>query len=319
MKTIINLLKELKNNQRGSSMVIVAISLVSLIGFAALVIDIGMLTLDKWRLTNAIDAAALAGVQELPTSPTRAREVASTYALSNGCDNAVSTIQSDNGHANCKIVVTASRPVNFFFARILGFGSSTVSARAVAKVAGLTSFVGAAPLAVPNQTFNFNTLYVLKQGSNSPNPPPLGSGNYGALSLGGTGARNYEDNLKYGYDGLLAVGNEVDTETGNMSNPTLRAIEYRMSQCTHSPPCTPSSFDPGCKRILIVPVYDPVVIDQGQVKRIRVVGFAAFLVVSVSGQGNENYIDGYFIRMVANGGTSNYQTDYGLNGASLIE
>ncbi len=319
MRVLITLLKELRGNQRGSAMALVAICMVSLLGFAALVTDIGLLTLDKWRLTNAIDAAALAGVQELPSNPTRARDVASSYALSNGCDNAIPTVLSDNGHANSKIIVTASRQVNFVFARIFGFGSSTVNARASARVEGLTTFNGAVPLSIPNQTFNFYTRYTLKQGSNSDEPSPLGPGTFGALSLGGNGASNYEDNLKYGYNGKLSIGDLIDTETGNMSNPTKRAIDYRMSLCSHTPPCGPCSFNPGCPRILIVPVYDPVTIDKGQVKQIRIVGFAAFLVDRVTGQGNENYIEGYFIRMVANGDSNPYQADYGLYGARLIE
>lgn len=174
-------------------------------------------------------------------------------------------------------------------------------------------------MSVPNQSFSFYTRYTLKQGSNNPDPLPLGPGNYGALSLGGNGARSYEDNLKYGYDGKLAIGDEINTETGNMSNPTLRAIDYRMDQCNHCPPCSPCSFDPGCPRILIVPVYDPVTIEQGQVKKIRIIGFAAFLVDTVAGQGNENYIDGYFIKMIVEGNSVENQTCFGLNSIKLIE
>ncbi len=319
MKYFKKKLDNLKSDQQGSAMVLIAIAMAAILGFTALVTDIGLMTLDKGRLANAVDAAALAGVRELPVNPARARDVADSYALRNGCDNASPTVLDDNGHANSKIIVTASREVNFVFARILGFSTSTVNARAAARVSGLISYSGAAPLAVPNQTFSFYTRYVLKQGSNSPDPAPLGSGNYGALSLGGSGSSTYEDNLKYGYTGKLTVGDEINTETGNMSNPTLRAIEYRMSQCTHSPPCTPYSFDPGCSRILIVPVYESIIVEENQVKKIKVVGFAAFLIDNVSGQGNENYIDGYFIKMVANGDTNYNQADYGLYGASLIE
>lgn len=319
MKNFKKKLDDLKGDQQGSAMVLIVIAMVAILGFTALITDIGLMTLDKERLANAVDAAALAGVRELPVNPARARDVANSYALRNGCDNASPTVLADNGHANSKIIVTASREVNFVFARILGFSTSTVNARAAARVSGLSSFIGAAPLSIPNQTFNFYTRYTLKQGSNSDEPSPLGPGTFGALSLGGNGASNYEDNLKHGFDGKLAIGDLIDTETGNMSNPTKGAIDYRMSLCGHSPPCTPRSFNPGCQRILIVPVYDPATIDKGQVKKIRIAGFAAFLVDRVTGQGNENYIDGYFIKMVANGDTDYYQADYGLYGASLIE
>lgn len=313
------ILHNFRYDQRGAAFVLVAAGMVVLLGFAALVTDIGMLVLHKQRLSNAVDAAALAGAGELPANPVLAREIAENYALLNGYTSDPPLISADNGCPSSKITVTATRQVDFTFARVLGVNTGTVSARASAAVTALSSFKGAAPLSIPNQDFTFNTRYILKQGSNSPEPSPLGPGTYGALSLGGTGASNYEDNLKYGYDGRLTVGDEVDTETGNMSNPTKRAIDWRISQCNHSPTCTPACFEPGCPRILIVPVYEPVNIENGQVKKIKIAGFAAFLVERVTGQGDENYIEGYFIRLVADGDSVSGAADYGVKGVKLVE
>lgn len=319
MTTLKSILRNFAHDQRGFALVMITVGMVALLGFAALVIDIGMLVLNKQQLANAVDAAALAGAQELPVNPVLAQSTAENYALVNGYSPDQLTVSDDHGRQNAKLTVTATKQVNYTFARVLGIYSGTVSARASARVAGLSSFQGAAPLAVPNQTFDFNTRYILKQGSNSPDPSPLGPGTYGALSLGGSGASNYEDSLKYGYAGKLSVGDEVDTETGNMSNPTKRAIDYRIGLCHHSPECTPAHFDPGCPRILIVPVYEPMFIDQGQVKKIRIIGFAAFLIDRVTGQGDENYIEGYFIRMTAAGESVSGQTDYGLEGVKLVD
>ncbi|MDF9406927.1 pilus assembly protein TadG-related protein [Pelotomaculum isophthalicicum JI] len=316
---IIKFLRDLVCDQKGFAMVIITAGMVGLLGFTALVTDIGMLLLNKQKLSNAVDAAVLAGAQELPVNPVQAINTAENYVLTNGYIPDQPTVSAYNGRQDTQITVSATKQVNYFFARVLGLYSGIVSAQASARVAGLSSYKGAAPLAIPNQTFDFNTRYTLKQGSNSPEPSPLGPGTYGALSLGGTGASNYEDNLKYGYDGKLTVGEEIDTETGNMSNPTKRAIDYRMDLCNHSPACTPSNFDPGCPRILIVPVYEPIVIDHGQVAKIRIIGFAAFLVDRVTAQGNENYIEGYFIKMVVEGDSSSSQADYGIQGAKLIE
>jgi len=159
----------------------------------------------------------------------------------------------------------------------------------------------------------------LKVASNSDVPSSLGPGTFGALSLGGTGATTYENNLQYGYAGKLQVGDVINTETGNISNPTKRAIDYRIGLCNHSPTCTPAHFDPACPRILLIPVYRENVEADGQIKNITISGFAAFLVDGVSGQGNDNYINGYFIRLVIDGETSPNQVDYGLAGAKLIE
>ena len=317
MKVFIKFLRAFADDQRGLALVMVTAGMVALLGFAALVTDIGLLVLNKERLSNAVDAAALAGAHELPVNPVLAGTTAVNYALLNGCNSDTPLISADNSHPDSKITVTATKVVNFTFARVLGINSGAVSARATARVAGLTSYIGAAPLAVPNQTFDFNTLYTLKQGSNSPDPSPLGSGTYGALSLGGNGAKTYADNLKDGYGQKVSVGEIIDTETGNISNPTVEAIDYRISKS--SPSDTYTNFSPDCPRILIIPVYQPVTIESGQVKSIKVVGFAAFFVEKVAGQGNENYIDGYFVKMVANGDSDFSQADYGLQGVKLVE
>ncbi|HOV79618.1 MAG TPA: pilus assembly protein TadG-related protein [Bacillota bacterium] len=313
------IIKNFLNEQKGFALILTTAGMLALLGFAALVTDIGMLALNKYELSNAVDAAALAGAQELPNNVSLAKSVAIDYALKNGCLVDEPVVSAHNGKNNSKITVTASKEVNYIFAKFLGISSGTVSASAAARLAGLTSHKGAVPLAVPDQNFDYNTKYILKQGANSENPSPLGPGTYGALSLSGTGASNYEYDLKYGFEGNLHVGQEIDTETGNMSNPTKRAIEYRISQCNHYPPCSPASYDPGCSRILVVPVYEPALNINGQIKRVKIIGFASFFVDHVAGQGNENYIEGYFLKMVAEGDSDPAQSDYGLAGVKLIK
>ena len=61
-------------------------SLNSASGIAALVVDAGLLYYTKVFLSNAADAAALAGVQELPKNPTDAQNTAISYATDNGVD-----------------------------------------------------------------------------------------------------------------------------------------------------------------------------------------------------------------------------------------
>mgnify|MGYP000935714711 FL=1 len=49
-------------NEKGSVIIIVAAAMVLLLGIAALVVDVGVLFYSKVALSNAADAAALAGV-----------------------------------------------------------------------------------------------------------------------------------------------------------------------------------------------------------------------------------------------------------------
>jgi Flp pilus assembly protein TadG len=56
------------SGQRGSVSVVVALSLVVLLGFAALAVDYGYLAFSQRRLQSATDAAALAGAVDLGPS-----------------------------------------------------------------------------------------------------------------------------------------------------------------------------------------------------------------------------------------------------------
>jgi len=55
-----------RDDERGAVMVIFALLLVVMLGMAALVVDVGYATQKKRQLQNAVDAAALAGAQDLP-------------------------------------------------------------------------------------------------------------------------------------------------------------------------------------------------------------------------------------------------------------
>ena len=52
--------------ERGQSIVILAFAMVGLLAFAGLAVDAGVIYATKVRLSRAVDAAALAGVVELP-------------------------------------------------------------------------------------------------------------------------------------------------------------------------------------------------------------------------------------------------------------
>ena len=72
-----------KGKSRGQALIYVTICLLTLISFAALATDTGMLWVNRRALQNAADAAALAGAWELMEidGPAQARAVACDYAL----------------------------------------------------------------------------------------------------------------------------------------------------------------------------------------------------------------------------------------------
>lgn len=200
-----SILKKLLWDERGSALVIVALAMVVLMGFAALVIDVGLLYVERARLMDTADASALAGAQDIYLSPEKAEEMAEEYVIKNGYDIQGFDIYVDKD--NKTITVGALGRVNLFFARIWNHASGEVGARASAQIAGITSATGVSPLGIEDQTLEKYKLYTLKVGSSST------GGNFGALTLGLPGANSYRENLMYGYDELLSVGDIIETET----------------------------------------------------------------------------------------------------------
>lgn len=72
-----------REGERGQILVLFTLMIVVILGFAALVIDLGMLRNQNQNLWNALDAGALAGAMNLPDSSTAANATALQYADTN--------------------------------------------------------------------------------------------------------------------------------------------------------------------------------------------------------------------------------------------
>ena len=307
--------KQLIKSEQGFVLVLISLAMSVILGFTALITDFGLLALNKNRLVNACDAAALAGATQLPNSA-EAIETAMLYAGNNGITSNLAINITNNN----KIQVSAQKEVPLVFARILGISSGIVKTKSSAQYAGVKSIIGVAPLAIPDKPYQFAVEYLLKISSDDPNI--LGPGNYGALSLGGSGSDRYRESLKYGYQERLEVGDIVNTETGNISGPTKDGVEYRLSKCYED--CTPTDFQFDCPKILYIPIYLPPTDTSQQVKQVTIVGFAAFMLSNIPGNGNDSQIKGCFLKTIPPD-QMNPVTDpsqpvtYGLAGAKLTE
>jgi Flp pilus assembly protein TadG len=308
--------------RKGSVLIIVAVALVALLGIAALVVDAGLLYYTKVFLSNAADAAALAGVQELPSFPESAENTAMAYAKNNGVDETGVTAEVlADGRT---IEVTTSKTVSLGFARVLGFSSTDVKASAKARVGTAKSAFGVVPFGVvwkpefepPKGQEVEPILQPIKYGMWKANED-MTPGNFGALALGGKGASVYQYNIENGYRMTLEIGDTVptmiDTEPGKMAGPTKKGVNNRLAKCKHEPLCTIDCYVKGCPRFVIVPVVDQYT-DPGR-KRVKLRGFAAFLLKEVDDEGN---VWGWFIRMATDGDLGN-KDDYGVVSYRLEE
>lgn len=133
----------------GSVILMVALALVGLMGFAAISVDYGMLVNDRNHLQRACDAAAMAAAQQLlKTGDDAADEAAATnVAVATAQENGVTVVASDvtfsNDHA--AVTVPARLTRSLLFSRVIGVTKGNVAATATAGVtpasAGYTPYV----------------------------------------------------------------------------------------------------------------------------------------------------------------------------------
>lgn len=305
-------MKGVYKKKSGSVLIFIAIIAVVLMGFTALVIDVGMLVYQRQRLQNACDAAALAGAMQLPDKPTGddgAIAVAKQYASDNGVtiNDTDVTISADNK----KITVNASRNLQFTFAKLLGINSGQVSAKATAVVAPVkTVGSGLRPFGVVKKDFVIGNTYTLKYGTFGNN-----GGDFGAISLyhdkSDDGGKVYEDNIKYGSTESYGEGVKVDIKQGNMVGPTADGIGF---------------LDEAHRTVKV-----PIVNNNGD-GTVTITGFAIFHIdgygylqddgsITVDDKGGKGHfqVTGTFKSMTSGEAGDEGQADYGLRGVKLIE
>lgn len=78
------LLHRFDREDQGQTLLFLALMLAVLLGFTGMVVDDGVVYWNRRMLQNAVDAAALAGANQLPANPAAALQAAVTYAQVNG-------------------------------------------------------------------------------------------------------------------------------------------------------------------------------------------------------------------------------------------
>ena len=116
--------------ERGQVLVLFAFMIVIFLLFVMMVVDVGFVALEKRNTQNALDAAALAGAQELPADPVLAEQLALQYAQENGLDPSDLTVtfsctstlvrvcnEAEGKYDTITLEATSQAPV--FFGRVL--------------------------------------------------------------------------------------------------------------------------------------------------------------------------------------------------------
>lgn len=231
-------LKRTEDPERGAVSVITALLMVVLLGFTALVVDVGMAYAEKAQLQNGADAAALAVAQECArnlasTSCSTVSPLAGDFANENANDH-LSNVQStvlDKAAGTVTVTTGAQEAggepnrISLSFARVLGIESAEVGARASAQwgspIAGRTVFPAAFSICQVEGRIDGGLQRLGLHGGSYANPA-CNYGPSGATVPGGFGWLAQDPGQCGGYIDLATQ--EGGSATGNNEPPNCTAV-----------------------------------------------------------------------------------------------
>lgn len=309
--------------QDGQVIVFVVAILVVLIGMGALVIDGGRWFQTQRHLQTAADAAALAGVQNLPSDPTTAQSIANTYAQDNynGATAAVTfpTSPSPCGVNSC-IRVIASTTAPGTLAKIYGavFNTVNVSAKAMAAVTVPAQMKNVAPIAIKktvacqvpscygvSKTVSFDESSVASSTIGLIDLTCHSTSSTACPSNNNVGAQELKGWIVSGYPDALPSGQWYGVKTGQNIGPIKQGLDARIG--------VPLFF----------PVFDTTA-NAGPVWYFHVIGWSAFVIDQVvSWSPSDKRLQGHFVTFTTSdlpaGLPPDPNNDFGVHILSLVE
>jgi hypothetical protein len=224
---------------QGSILVLAAIAVTALIGFSAVAVDIGTITVIKGKAKVAADAAALAGamrISNLDAAEEAVFSLAQKNGFTNGENNTTVTMQVNPTGENANWVsvsIQTTRP--FSFGKIFGLNTQTINASSIAEFnafvpldINLGGTYGYAPGLVnlfnygPYQRHSYGDAYSTKYLDDRSNNPDYGEGYNFQINI----PENYRD-----LDGTKIVQIEIfDPDTYNSGGQSQPNGSTRIDQ-----------------------------------------------------------------------------------------
>lgn len=302
--------------ERGQSIVLTLVFMTVLLGMAAAVLDVGAWYRADRKLQANADAAALAGAQELPESPSEAASVALAYADENDGGLTAENIKFRTKFIpNDTIEVTTERDAPGFFAKLFGFHSAKVKARAVARTGVLARAKWAAPIAVDWQHEKLQCGRPCWGTETEPGDMTTidfyktGPGAFRLVNIdgshGGTGPSTLGEWMEEGLDAWM------DKDRWYYSDPGMKP---NSSHIKHA-------LDVRDETEMLFPVYNATRA-QGAGFEYFIIGWAVFHVTDYDIRGSKDArINGYFVDMVWAGIQASKATGqlFGARAVQLVE
>lgn len=292
------------SSEDGAIAVVVAVIIVALMAFAAVAVDAGAMYSQRRQMQTAADAAALAGVQNLPHDPTLAVSAADAYALENypDADDRSFTVQSTYVANDTIVAEVRQSAMGLFFARFMGEESTAVSARAVA-VAGSPNTYGSGLMPfgiVASQTVEPPYGYAANEWIELVVPTGAQSqGNWHYVDLTPFTDGEHNTSGVIGNGGTtdpVSIGTLLDTQAGAPNNPNFAALNGLFACSPHDESLLVYDADRGlfeakhadgsiCRRLVTCPIIvlasgAPFDWDTaaGSSVQVRVVGFVNMMI-----------------------------------------
>lgn len=260
--------------QRGVVLILVTVGMLAIIVMGGLALDVSHALLNKSRLQNTVDAAALTAAKTLDQTADTAQARAAAIALfTNNAGTAGNGEMGADIDASEVVVEfsatlepfnVGSNPAEYVRVRVENFtlGSWLIQLMGIdekivraSAVSGPSPTIGQAcdivPLIVcgdpdaggPLWGYEPDDISVLKGSSRSGSQAgPIGPGNFQLARLGGSGANIVRENLAGGYEGCASVGDTIPTQPGNAVGPVAQGLNTRFNN--YSGPVSRTTYPP---------------------------------------------------------------------------
>jgi Flp pilus assembly protein TadG len=248
------------DRQNGAALVLIVAGMVAILGIVGLALDSGHAILNKTRLQNTVDAAALGAAKTLDETGDVALADADARAMfaANAANSGNQEIARGYADGSLAVTVEFSSTLNPFvagtapaayvrvraqdlvlpmwFSVVFGATDKRVAASAVAGPSPtITQACNIMPMMVcgdpgagaPYWGYTPGQPEVLKSTTNN-GSWEVGPGNFQLIRLGGgQGGAVVREAMAGGYDGCATVGDTIETEPGNTVGPVVQGFNTR--------------------------------------------------------------------------------------------
>lgn len=239
--------------ERGAVLPFVAVALLAMLAMGALALDMGHAYVNKTRLQNVLDAAALAGAKVLDeTGDTLAGEAAAREMFTRNAaqtpelvDAAVTvTVQFSN---TLNPFAVGSAPAQYirvradgfsqdnWIAQLVGQASTQINGSAVAgptptleEVCDIAPMMACGDPGAENFGYTFGEVQVMKTSSSQGSNFDVGPGNFQLIRLDDSaGGADVRDAMAGDYNRCVSADEVIETEPGNTVGPVVQGLNTR--------------------------------------------------------------------------------------------